>query len=144
MFDNFPKEFQKLSVLSILDKPQNVVNHYFPYTKPPKPKRVILLGHDKVTGKIGCLLINTKPSRNDKHVALNSQNREYLDYDSHVDCTELFELNYEDLLKAMLENTSKQIGEVSEDDFQKIKIAINSYGLIKQELLEKYNLSITR
>lgn len=140
MFDSFPKDFQQRTVLTFLDTPQTVVSHFVPEMTPPKHKRIILLGHHKDTNKVGCLIINSKPSRNNHHYFLTPQNRNYIIKNCHVACDKLIEIDHHILLEALMSKNSKHLGEVSDSDFLQIKNAIINFNKIKPGLLKKYNL----
>lgn len=102
-------------------------------TKPPKEKRIILVGvsYDKlffatvfINSDINPNVFPTKELR-DLNLPLTAVGREYLDHDSFADCSELVKRNAGWLLDLLADDPGKVIGEVSKEDlveiFEKIK-----------------------
>jgi hypothetical protein len=145
--DSFPKETkQEFSNRSL--KEGCVIKCLVNDTKPPKEKRFIVMGisYDKVA--LGTVYINTEINPNvfptqelkDLHLPLKAESREYLDHDSFVDCSKIYEKNLSEI-KAIIEQTPTCcIGDLSAEDYKVIKDKIKASKNISPHVKKKFGL----
>ena len=77
-----------------------------------KIKRLIIIGVTN-EGTIGKVFINSDPQSSHSQIPIKALNREYLDHDSFVDCSRLYEDERETLLEILKADFSCYIGQVS-------------------------------
>lgn len=116
-----------------------VIRAFVTVTNPPKEKRFIVVGFHENKIDLASVLINTdiNPTFNYNselvlhHLLFESQNREYLDYDSYVDCSDIKHLNREEINRKINKNPSIVIGHVQKQDMDKIMLQILHSRIIK-------------
>lgn len=117
-------------------------------TTPHKEKRLIVVGEafDHIT--FACIYINSELNLNvfptqelhDLNPRFTAEERDYLDHDSHGDCTRLHSYNKADLLLILRNDPSRLLGNLSDDDFIQVKKLISSARTINASLKKTYGL----
>ena len=145
--DAFPQEFiDRFSEDKI--KTGTVIRAKVKDTNPSKIKRFIIIGIDGEKVSLATVFINSEINPNifptlelqNAHLFLESENRDYLDNDSFVDCSTLIERSVEDLIDLIRNNPSTCIGEVNSLDMEIIKKKIKTVKTISINLKKKYSL----
>lgn len=107
-----------------------------------------MLGIDSAGNLIGVVFINSEINWNVirtqelaqlQHYVTKDEN-DYLDWDSYIDCSDLFELPYNDVYTSIQNKPQSVLGVVSSDDMKTIKEHIKNSPKIKPKLLKKYKL----
>jgi hypothetical protein len=117
-------------------------------TDPPKEKRLIVVGEAYDHISVATIYINTTLNVNvfptkelqDLNPEFNAEGREYLDHDSHVDCSNLHTIKKDLLAGIIAADPGRVLGNVSEDDLKAIKFLIRSAKTIKPGLKKTYGL----
>jgi len=86
----------------------------------PKTKRLIIIGCAAPDGRLGKVYVNSAPQAVDDQLYLANTGREYLDRDSYVDCSRIYEDEYDVVLSAIKRDLGCHIGTVSMEDLQAI------------------------
>ena len=126
----------------------SVIRCFVKNTKPPKEKRFVVLGIDKEGNLVGVVFINSEINWNVIRTAelaqlqhyIEKDENDFLDWDSYVDCSELFELPYNDVYKSICDKPQNVLGIVSESDLKAILENVKKSPKIKPKLLRKYSL----
>ncbi|HOX82232.1 MAG TPA: hypothetical protein PLJ60_05435 [Chryseolinea sp.] len=126
--DQFPEEFKKQFASQNL-KVGSVLRALVTDTTPPKIKRFIVIGLSADKLALGTIYINTEINPNvfqsaelkNLHIKLEAAGREYLDHDSFVDCSKIFEKEYDTILKMLAADAGMLMGELKPDDIKMLK-----------------------
>lgn len=125
-----------------------VIKCFVRNTNPPKEKRFVVLGIDTNGNLIGVVYINSdinwKVIRTEELAQLQhfvtKENNDYLDWDSYIDCSDLFELSYEEVNTSIQNKPQNVLGTVDANDLKTIKEHVKKSPKIKPKLLKKYKL----
>ncbi|HEY8780290.1 MAG TPA: hypothetical protein VIM16_01645 [Mucilaginibacter sp.] len=125
-----------------------VILTYVADTNPPKEKRLIVVGESYDHISVATIYINTELNFNvfptkelqDLNPEFVAEGRDYLDHNSHVDCSSLHALNKDFLSGIIRADPSRVLGNVSEDDLKQIRGLIKSAKTIKPALKKTYGL----
>ncbi|WP_052017021.1 hypothetical protein [Arcticibacter svalbardensis] len=125
-----------------------VILVYVADTKPPKEKRLIVVGESYDHVSVATVYINTELNTNvfptkelqSLNPEFTSDGRVYLKHKSHVDCSSLHVLRKEFLVSIISADPNRALGNVSEDDFKIIRGLIKSARTIKPSLKKTYGL----
>lgn len=141
--DNFPDAFKKAYSIRALN-PGSVIRTHSNHTKPPKEKRFIIAG---VKGNsIGVVYINSENSAPPKlqsfQKSIIRENREaYLDRDSFVDCSKIYEYELEDLKRLVERNPEINLGIISTADLLDVIYLLQNSPNTDDKTLDKFGLS---
>lgn len=145
--DLFPEELKKNNSKKEL-KIGTVLRLHVKDTDPPKIKRFIIIGftEDKVT--LATVYINTEINTNvnwsieqqDLQLSLSSENREYLEHDSFVDCSKFFLKGVQEITDIVKSRPEVIIGELNQDDLKIVIEKIKNATTIKGKVKKKYGL----
>jgi hypothetical protein len=126
----------------------SVLFYFDSRTTPPKAKRKIVVGFDKDKILFAYVRINSEINPNvfptsrlrDLHIELDATDREYLDYTSYVDCSQLQEDYVESVIELMKEDTSIHFGCLSNEDCETVLDKIKQAFTIEDKLKIKFGL----
>lgn len=115
----------------------------------PKDKICILLGVDEENNQLGLLLINSSPpswKQNDNYKGsqylIQSTNYNYLDHDSYVDCTKIWDSRkYYEIFKECCENKLEFLGEINKRDLINIENILNISKFVSPKLKKRFLIS---
>lgn len=141
----FPKHWQKLHAIPCVEIGV-VVKVYLDIVTPPKEKRAIIVGESPDGSQFAIVFINSKINKKVHqkllaqllHKYLDHKDREYLDWPSYVDCTQLVMIDKAMVERAVAKSPSRVIGWVSNFDFEVIKNYILSSPTIKGKHKKKF------
>jgi hypothetical protein len=133
-FDEFRNLFKNTGFAEREIKIGVVLKYWATETNPPKPKIRIVVGFSNDKVLVATLFINTEINPNifpteelrKLHLAFEKTRCEYLDHDSFVDCSQLHEVSYDNLVAILNENPTVVSGEVANADLEKIKNIIKN------------------
>ena len=74
------------------------------------------------------------------HLKFKKQNRNYLDKDCFLDCSQLFEKTFEAIKNLLLDNPDYILGELSTKDIHILKSTVKTARTIPVKLKKRYNL----
>ncbi|MHA8057172.1 hypothetical protein [Aquirufa nivalisilvae] len=139
--DEIQKEYVKRSL-----KVGSVIKLFVKDTIPPKEKRFIIVGISPDKLVLATIFINTDinyfiqstPELVNLQIKLESEGREYLDTDSHIDCSKLVERGYSEIENILFNKPDAIIGTLSEEDYFIIKSALISSKGIKGKHKKKF------
>jgi hypothetical protein len=125
-----------------------VILTYVADTNPPKEKRLIIVGESYDHVSVATIYINTElnikvfPTKElqDLNPRLDAEGRDYLNHNSHVDCSSLHVIKKEDLGRIIETDPTRVLGNVSENDLKMIKSLIKSAKTITPGLKKTYGL----
>ena len=145
--DFFPEELKKNNSEKELII-GSVLRLHVKDTYPPKTKRFIIIGftEDKVT--LATVYINSEINTNvnwsieqqDLQLPLSSENREYLEHDSFVDCSKFFLKGVQEITDIVKSRPEVIIGELNQDDLKIVIEKIKNATTIKGKVKKKYGL----
>lgn len=140
--DNFPKEYRE----------EYCERHFIPWavfrlfseeTTPPKIKRFVVAGINEETGQVAILFINTDHLQNQRlrkeQMFLKSEGRPYLDHDSYLDCSKIYERSIGKIKEMFQNDTSVYLDTMSERDISEAKAVIRKSRIISLKTKEKYD-----
>ena len=113
-------------------------------TTPPKIKRLIIVGRTEDHLTIASVYINSPKDkkwpegRKSQQLLFKAENRDYLDKDSFIDCSDLKIKDNNELFGIVKNRPSAVIGKVSDEDFELIKNTIINSRTIKGKHKKKY------
>lgn len=142
--DNFPKEYRE-EYCERHFKPWAVFRLFSEETTPPKIKRFVVAGINEETGQVAILFINTDPLQNlhlkKEQMFLKSEGRPYLDHDSYLDCSKIYEHSIGKIKEIFQNDTSVYLNMMSKGDILKAKAVIRKSRIISLKTKEKYDLN---
>lgn len=118
--ENFSDE-QKAAYVERNLKPSSVIKLFCRTTHPPKEKRLVIVS---LTPELIFLVINTdvprfyqnKPYLKHQQIKLESGKENFIDHDSWLDCSKIFqEFDVDDVREILLNDISRILGNLSND-----------------------------
>jgi hypothetical protein len=127
-----------------------VVRRTVTETNKPKIKRCVVLGISDDLTSVGVLFINSEINFNiiatkelqELQFEVTTTGREYLDHDSFVDCSQLFEQSYMNLLKEAQSEPGIILGRVSRAELDTIINLAKRSRKISPKLKKKYHIAL--
>ena len=118
------------------------------HTTPPKLKRFIVIGFNEDRTLVGFLFINSEinprlfpsPHLKSLHLPLCAEDCSYVDHDSFLDCSRLYEMNFQTLKEKCVADIGIYLGEATATDFEKIINLTASATTIETKKKRKFNL----
>jgi len=140
-----PKE-DRISFCNQYLKPGAVLRLHIPLSRPPKTKRVVVAAINESINSLGLLFINSQINPNvfrtaklrKLHLFLTAAERNYLDSDSYLDCSHLYEWQFDRLKAKFIAKPEIYLGRLSETDLTKIKQTIIAAKTIEKRLKKRY------
>jgi hypothetical protein len=126
---NFPPELKRAHVESAL-KPGCVVRLEVKLSSITKPKFLVLVASDDpeclsfLVNSVIHPFILSKPNLLQCQVSIDAENHDFLDYDSHIACHEIFTIKREDVIRALMVDPSSIKGDISPAIRDQIKAAV--------------------
>jgi hypothetical protein len=146
--DLFPEDFRKaFSERSV--EAGCVIRTHFSETNPPKVKLYVVLGASKDKIIFGVVLINSQINPNifrnpvirSWHIPISVHDYDFLQRDSFIDCTQVFEKDASDLLKAAILSPSIVVGKLDQSDLDAVTKAIKAATTISTVQKRKFGLA---
>ena len=141
--EHFPEEYRKKFCQDHL-KPGAVLRFQSFQTSPPKIKRCVVIALNDESVSLALTYINSgKPSNpylQPWQLYFECEGREYLDHDSHLDCAQLYEENFEVISRMIMRDITVYLGRMSDEDFLKVKSLVELAKSIPYKLKKKYGL----
>lgn len=117
-------------------------------TVPPKIKRLIVVGMDTEKVMLATVFINTEinpyifnsKELQELQLPLESQEHDFLDHDSFVDCSKIQERKLAIILEAMTQDPSIHLGLLPDVNLKTIRVAISKSKTIAIRIKKKYGL----
>lgn len=117
-------------------------------TTPPKIKRFVIIGINEELGRVGCLCINSRVNPNiitTSHLQglqflMEAHDRPYIDHDSYLDCSRLYEDNFQRLQDKYVLDTRTYLGQLTEADLVRVKRLVISARTIEKRKKKRYSL----
>lgn len=127
--------------------PGMVIRIYDPVAD--KEKWLLILGIEDGNVLTGVVRINTDINFNVNHskelqdlqYPLSKKDNGFLKWDSHVDCSNLFDRKYDELLKHVTQNPEELKGTVTNRDFDLITGAVKESPTITPKKLKQFKLN---
>lgn len=127
----------------------NVIKCFTSHTNPPKEKRFVILGVNENGDYVGFVFINTNVNFNiinsqellDLQYPVKNKSNDYLDHDSFIDCSELFEFDRQTLYELLIKEPERALGKVSPEDLEILFGLVKSSPIIEPKILKKYKLN---
>lgn len=146
--DLFPEEFRAEFSKRSLER-GSVIRAQFVETHPPKIKLYVVLGASKDKVVFGVVLINSRinphlfrdPMIRSWHIPIACSDYEFLQHDSFIDCTQIFEKATPELLEAIKNAPEIVVGRLNEPDFNQVKTAIQHATTIAKATKRKFGLA---
>lgn len=126
----------------------NVIKCFTSHTSPSKEKRFVILGINDNRDYVGSVFINTNVNFNiinsqellELQYPVKNQANDYLDHDSFIDCSELFEFDRQILYDLLIKEPERALGKVSSEDLEILFDLVKSSPIIEPKILKKYKL----
>ncbi len=117
-------------------------------TNPPKIKRFIIVGFSEDKFTLASVYINSEINTNinwsleqqELQLELTSDNREYLDKTSYIDCSQLIIRGYDEINSIVKSRPESVLGEVSRTDLELIVKKLKEARTIKGKIKKRYGL----
>jgi hypothetical protein len=125
-----------------------VLKFFVKDTTPAKVKRLIIVGFSKDRTSLATIYINSPsaniyPSaRRNQLLFLEALNRDYLDWDSFVDCSNLKIKNYNEVFLIVKNRQEAVLGKISEQDLSAIRTLIIKSSTISPKNKKEYGFII--
>ena len=145
--DLFPKELREQLSNDNL-KVGSVLRYYKTNTIPPKLKRAVVVGFDNDKILFASVFINSEVNPNmfptqrlrDLHLSFEAINRDYIDHDSFVDCSQIHVENVQTVKTLMIDDESVHIGDLSDADCEKVIETLKMAHTIPRAVKRRYGL----
>jgi hypothetical protein len=147
--DHFPKDFQNDYTERAL-KIGMVLKLFVNDTKPPKEKRFIVVGFSEDKFSLASIYINSEMNKNINwsqeqqalQLELTSETREFLDWDSYVDCSKLIVRETGEIQTALASRPEVCIGQLSNQDLELIITTLRHASTINGKFKKRYGFFI--
>jgi hypothetical protein len=144
---NFPEKYR----VEFCDKhlvPRAVLRLHTLHANPPKIKRFVIIGINKDNASVGYLYINKRlnpyikknPNLYKLQLSLSQENRSYLNRNSYLDCSQIYESSLEYIQKELISDLEIYIGQMSDSDMVKAKRKVRSANTVENKLKRRYGL----
>ena len=145
--DSFPKEHLETLFDQSL-KEGAVFRLHVPHTSPPKTKRFVIIGINKSINSLAFIFINSIINPNvikSQHLQslqlpMDASGRDYIESDSYLDCSRLYEWSILSLKEKCTSNTKAHLGQISDVDLADAKQLTASARTIVRRLKKRYGL----
>lgn len=125
-----------------------VIRAWFHQTIPPKEKRFIIVGIDNDKISLGAIFINSAINVNvistqelkDLQYPISPNNCGFIEHDSYIDCSTLIEKEYKVIYDLLKDDPTSHLGNISENDWKKVRLRVKSSRKISFSKKKKYNL----
>ena len=125
-----------------------VIRKFAEDTTPPKKKRFIIIGIDRDRVKIGTVYINSDINFNifrsedlkRLHIKIRSAKNEFIEHDSYVNCSEIFEKDYKEVFEYITKYPKEVLGKADEIDMINILTTIKTAKTIEPKKKKRYGL----
>ncbi len=126
----------------------SVIKHLAEDTEPPKHKRMIVIGKSSDGLTIATIYFNSDLNTNffrskrmqDLQIPFEQQGREYLEWDSYLDCSKLHVKQLDKLKAEFYDSELESLGKVSQEDLDLIKGKLISAATISLKQKKEYGL----
>lgn len=143
--DKFPLQYRKQFCDRHLKKGA-VLRFIIDFTEPPKIKRLVVLGVNERLGRVAVCVINTEINPNvlrtkelrDLQLTLESHGRFYLDHDSYLDCSKIFERDLQFIRNKIIADMGVYLDQMSDVDIRSAEAKISSARTIPVKLKKRY------
>ena len=130
-------------------EPGSVFRIHVDTTTPPKNKRLVVLAISGDNICVGYLFINSQINPNcfpsaelrALHLPLQANERDYLDHDSYLDCSDIKNITLNELKDIISQNPQQHIGKLSTTDIEAAIDIVKNAPTISKKQKEKYNLT---
>jgi hypothetical protein len=147
--EQLPEHFKKAFAQERL-RAGAVVRRMVPDTRPPKIKRCVIVGISDDLVSVGVVFINSDINFNvlptkelqELQYLVSATGRDYVEHDSFVDCSQLFEHSYAALLRETQNEPGIILGKVTPADLAAIYSLVKNAKTISPKLKKKYHLSL--
>ncbi|TSD63868.1 hypothetical protein FFF34_014970 [Inquilinus sp. KBS0705] len=137
--DLFPQEFRTDYAGRALS-PKSIVIINIPEFNLGYDKMMVLITTSVDNTAMACVSINTNPSPRNNHVIIPCADFDFLEYDSHMNCTNITPVNV-DWLRTILTNEPERIkGEISDTQHTEILQRLSASTNIAPIIKRKFNL----
>lgn len=137
--DFFPEEIKNNYIDRNLS-PKSILILRIPAFSINYDKYVVLITASDCSKYIGAICINTNPTPQNNHVIIYKQDHSFLDYNSHMDCAGMIDLEISWLQELLAKEPERILGEITDaqhiEILQKLKVSKTILPAIKK----KYNL----
>lgn len=145
--DYFPEELQ-FSRFKEKIEIGSVIKHFAEDTTPPKTKIMVVIGKSMDELTVATLYFNSELNTNvfrnrqmqDLQLPLEKEGREYLKWDSFVDCSTLHIKQFDKLKDEFDASKLESLGKMSLTDLDLIKVKLRSAGTIPLIQKKEYGL----
>lgn len=123
-----------------------VIKIYCGYAR--KEKRFIVLGEKYDKSQVALVYINSELNKNvfptkelqNQHILFSADDREYLDNDSYIDCTDFITRDSQEILDLIKANTSVHLGAISDEDYKTLRHLVCDSRLIPPSKKKAFGL----
>lgn len=128
--------------------PGSVFKIHVTSTMPPKVKRLVVLAISGDNACVGYLFLNSRINPNvfptaglrSLHLPFEAASRDYLDHDSYLDCSDIKDMDLDELKKIISRDPNQHIGELNDTDLKTAKETVKNAPTISKKQKEKYDL----
>lgn len=146
--DAFPQNFRETFSNDKI-KPGAVFRMYVEDTDPPKIKRFIILAINDDVSTVALFYINSEinptmfqtEAMRKLHMPLDKSRFPFLDHDSFLDCSHLYERSINTLKNEFTHNLNIHLGQIGNIELEVIRKIASSSHTIERKLKKRYNLS---
>lgn len=104
------------------------LKYHVEFTKPPKEKRLIVVGFNQQNVFFAAVLINSQINPNifpsaalqALHLEFEVDNRPYLDHNSFVDCSQIHQQRLDSVLQMLTAVPNAHLGHLESSDLEKV------------------------
>jgi hypothetical protein len=133
--DDFKKELAEAKVVA-----QSVIILRIPTFNVTYDKFVVLITSSVDGDEIATVCVNTNPSPRNNHIVIKSVDYDFLDYNSHVDCSTIIPFSKAYLKQLLEKEPDRYKGELSEAEYIDVIMKLSQSESITEEDRERFNL----
>jgi hypothetical protein len=137
--DLFPPEYLEPFKERGLD-PQSILLIRVPQFELNYDKWIVVVGKSDCGNYLGCSAVNTNPSPKNEHVVITQTSYPFLDYDSHMNCTGLVDMDINYLREEINRDPGIIVGSITNEEYSRLVQTLRNSRIMTTEQKIRYNL----
>lgn len=141
--DDVKKKFAETNI-----KIGSIIKSFVKNTYPPKEKYFVILGILDDKTLLGVIFINTNINFNILNTVelkllqypVNEKQYDFLAHNSFIDCSQIYEQSYTEIIEKLIEKPQNIVGELNDEDLERVIELVKSSPKIAPKMLKKYGL----
>lgn len=137
--DLFPEEYLEPYKARGID-PQSILLIRVPQFNLNYDKWIVVIAKSDCGNFLGCCAVNTNPSPKNEHVIIQQADYPFLEYNSHMNCTSLIDMDINYLRAEIDKDPSIIVGTITVQEYSDVLQTLKASKIMTRGQKIKYNL----